>query len=60
MSDWLAEYERGPVHEHPARCPDENCGATWLVRGHEEYGTFWLERDDDLLCPDCEEEGEIE
>ncbi len=60
MSGWLAEYERGSIRECLARCPDEECGATWLVEGHEEYGCFFLEREDDILCPDCGREGKFE
>jgi hypothetical protein len=60
MSGWLAEYERGSIRECPARCLDEECGATWLVEGHEEYGCFFLESENDMLCPDCGREGEFE
>lgn len=60
MNDWLAEYERSLVREYLARCPDEGCGARWLVEGQEEYGCFFLYQDDDMLCPDCGREEDFE
>ncbi len=54
---WLDEYDRGPIHEVEVRCTE--CGRTWEVRGHYEYGTWWPERDDDLLCEGCGAEGKL-
>ena len=51
---WL--HAGGPRHWREVRCPE--CGFSWEVEGHEEYGTWWPERDDDLCCPECGEEAE--
>ncbi len=53
---WLDQYARGPRHHRTVTC--SVCGETWDVEGHEEYGTWWPEDDDDLLCPDCWGEAE--
>jgi len=47
----------GPMEYREARCP--GCGRTWEVEGHAEYGLWYPERDDDLLCEGCGAEGEL-
>ncbi len=53
--DWLSEFERGPVREWLFECL--KCGHEWMVEGHEEYGTWFPEHDDDLFCPECGSDG---
>ena len=53
---WLEEYSHGPVSERTLRC--SRCELTWEAEGHEEYGWWWPEQDDDALCPECGLEGE--
>lgn len=52
---WLSEYEHGRVREWELECL--KCGHEWMVEGHEEYGTWMPERDDDLFCPECGSDG---
>lgn len=33
------------------------CGHVWEVEGHEEYGCWFPEHDDDLHCPECGTDG---
>ncbi len=51
---WL--HAPGPRERREVRCPE--CGWTWEVQGHTEYGIWIPERDDDLLCEECGVEGE--
>lgn len=49
-------YLRGPREGREVVCP--SCSQAWEVVGYEEYGTWWPERDDDLVCGQCEAEAE--
>ena len=51
---WL--HAPGPRERREVRCPE--CGWTWEVEGHTEYGLWLPERDDDLTCEECGAEGE--
>ena len=44
-------HARGPRHTREVTC--RVCGLSWEVIGHEEYGLWLPERDDDLVCEDC-------
>ncbi len=52
---WL--HAPGPRERREARCP--GCGWTWAVEGHTEYGLWYPERDDDVICEECGAEGEL-
>jgi hypothetical protein len=47
----------GPREWREARCSE--CGWTWEVEGHTEYGLWLPERDEDLTCEECGREGEL-
>ncbi len=51
---WL--HSPGPTHYREVRCGE--CGYRWEVLGHTEYGTWWPERDEHLVCEECG--GEVE
>jgi DNA-directed RNA polymerase subunit RPC12/RpoP len=51
---WL--HAPGPRHYQEVRC--SKCGWSWEVLGHEEYGIWLPERDDELTCEECGAEGE--
>ncbi len=51
---WL--HAPGPRHYREVRCA--GCGNEWEVLGHEEYGLWLPERDDDLTCEECGGEAE--
>jgi hypothetical protein len=51
---WL--HAEGPRYQREVRCPE--CGISWEVEGHYEYGLWLPERDDDLTCEECGEEAE--
>jgi hypothetical protein len=52
---WL--HSPWPREQLEARCPE--CGRTWEVEGHIDYGLWLPERDDDLFCEECGAEGEV-
>jgi hypothetical protein len=52
---WL--HAPGPRERREARCNE--CGWTWEVEGHTEYGLWLPEHDDDLTCEECGAEGEL-
>ncbi len=53
---WL--HAPGPKEERELTCSE--CGYTWEAEGHNEYGLWLPERDDDLECPEPECVGEAE
>jgi hypothetical protein len=52
---WL--HAPGPRVWREARCPE--CGWRWEVEGYTEYGLWYFERDDDVICEVCGAEGEL-